>query len=110
MPCSEIVLVALASGMGPAGFRVVVLRMKRVDRSGPDSPSEAWAIGLKNATRTPLRSKAFTRPRATVVKPTPVPAAARKNACFMWREERFHALSSALHWLERPDTTSPIGW
>jgi hypothetical protein len=97
MPCSEIVLVAVASGMGSAGFRVVVLRMKRVELSGPESPSDACAIGLKNATRTPLRSKAFTRPRATVVKPTPVPAGARKNACFM-------SMIRARHFLTVTDT------
>src|SRR5271157_3345351 len=82
-PRSEIVLVAVASGIGSAGFRAVVARMKWVDRSGPESPSVSWAIGLKKATRTPLRSNALTRPRATVVSPMPEPAGARKNACFM---------------------------
>ena len=35
MPCSEIALMAVASGIGSAGFKVVVARMKWVDRSGP---------------------------------------------------------------------------
>src|ERR1700726_4630100 len=98
MPCSEIALIAVFRGIGSAGFKAVVARMKGVDRSGSVDPSDPSAIGLKKATRTPLRSSALTRPRATVVNPTPVPAGARKNACLMRYEERFREQSSALRW------------
>src|ERR1019366_2120559 len=59
-----------AAGIGSGGCSAVVATTSAVERSGPPS-ARGWATGLTKATFTPRRSRARTRPRQVLARPTP---------------------------------------
>src|ERR1017187_8522513 len=58
------------AGIGSGGCSAVVAATSAVERSGPPS-ARGWATGLTKATFTPRRSRARTRPRQVLARPTP---------------------------------------